>query len=102
MNANTLFQTGLFIVVLIALAIPIGRYMTVRARRFVCRGSPHRPPDRSAACTSWPASTTKSEMSWKHYAFAVLAFNALGALVVFGFLRAAAVAAVAIRKASVR
>ena len=28
MNANTLFQTALFIVVLIALAIPLGRYMT--------------------------------------------------------------------------
>ena len=28
MNANTVFQTGLYIVVLIALAIPLGRYMT--------------------------------------------------------------------------
>ncbi len=29
----------------------------------------------------------ETEMSWKHYAIAVLAFNALGALVLYGFLR---------------
>ena len=29
----------------------------------------------------------QAEMSWKRYALAVLAFNALGALAVYGFLR---------------
>ncbi|MEA3127448.1 MAG: potassium-transporting ATPase potassium-binding subunit, partial [Caballeronia sp.] len=86
MNANTVFQTGLYIVVLIALAIPLGRYMTsvldgssVVVRRI---GRPI-----ETLLYKLAGVDDKSEMSWKHYAFAVLAFNALGALVVFGFLR---------------
>ncbi|SIT38600.1 potassium translocating ATPase, subunit A [Paraburkholderia piptadeniae] len=86
MNANTLFQSALFIVVLIGLAIPLGRYMTsvldgssvvVRTigrpvEHFLCRLAGVDP---------------EAEMSWKHYALAVLLFNALGVLAVYGFLR---------------
>jgi len=86
MNANTVFQTGLYIVVLIALAIPLGRYMTsvldgssVVVRRI------GRPVE--ALLYKLAGVDEKSEMSWKHYAFAVLAFNALGVLVVYGFMR---------------
>lgn len=86
MNANNLFQAGLFIVVLIALAVPIGRYITgvldgssVVVRRI---GRPI-----ESVLYKLAGVDDKAEMSWKHYAFAVLAFNALGALVVFGFLR---------------
>ncbi len=86
MNADNFLQTALFIVVLIALAFPIGRYMTtvldgssVVVRKF---GAPiERLIYRIAGVDA------DAEMSWKHYALAVLSFNALGALAVYGFLR---------------
>ena len=86
MNANTLFQTGLYIVVLIALAIPLGRYMTsvLDGSSIVVRRI-GRPVE--ALLYKLAGVDDKAEMSWKHYAFAVLAFNALGVLVVFGFMR---------------
>ena len=86
MNADNFLQTAIFIVVLIALAIPVGRYMTaildgssVVVRKF---GKP---------IEYWlykiAGVDEHAEMSWKHYALAVLLFNALGALAVYGFLR---------------
>ena len=86
MNANNFLQTAIFIVVLIGLAIPAGRYMTaildgssVVVRKF---GKP---------IEHWlykiAGVDEHAEMSWKHYALAVLLFNALGALTVYGFLR---------------
>lgn len=86
MNANDLLQTALFIVALIALAIPLGRYMTavldgssVVVRRI------GRPIER--ALFRLAGVDADAEMSWKHYALAVLLFNALGVLTVYGFLR---------------
>ncbi|HWT38738.1 MAG TPA: potassium-transporting ATPase subunit KdpA [Paraburkholderia sp.] len=86
MNANTLFQTVLYIVVLIGLAIPLGRYMTsvldgssVVVRRI------GRPVEHLLYRLAGVDHET--EMSWKQYALAVLLFNALGALAVYGFLR---------------
>jgi K+-transporting ATPase ATPase A chain len=86
MNANGLLQTALFIVTLIALAIPLGRYMTavldgssVVVRRI------GRPVER--ALFRLAGVDADAEMSWKHYALAVLLFNALGVLAVYGFLR---------------
>jgi potassium-transporting ATPase potassium-binding subunit len=86
MNANTLFQTALFIVVLIALAVHVGRYMTavldgssVVVRKF------GKPIER--VLFKLAGVDEHAEMSWKHYALAVLMFNALGALAVYGFLR---------------
>ncbi|KVP88934.1 ATPase [Burkholderia ubonensis] len=86
MNFNNSFQFGMYVVVLIALAIPLGRYMThvldgssVVVRRF------GRPVESSLYRLA--GVDPEAEMSWKHYAVAVLAFNALGVLVVYGVLR---------------
>jgi potassium-transporting ATPase potassium-binding subunit len=86
MNANNLFQLGLFVVVLIALAIPLGRYITgvldgtsVIVRRI------GRPVE--SALYKLAGVDAKTEMGWKHYALAALAFNVLGAVVVYGLLR---------------
>ncbi|CAN7624923.1 potassium-transporting ATPase subunit KdpA [Trinickia sp. LjRoot230] len=86
MNANTFFQTALFIVVLIALAIPFGRYMTAildgssAVVRRVGRPIEH-------VLYKLAGVDPGAEMSWKQYACAVLLFNALGAFVVYGLLR---------------
>ena len=86
MNFNNLFQPGLFIVVLIALAIPLGRYMTgvVDGSSVVVRriGRPI-----ETALYKLAGVDPSAEMSWKHYALAVLVFNTLGVLAVYGFLR---------------
>jgi len=86
MNANNLFQLGLFVVVLIALAIPLGRYMTavldgtsVVVRRI------GRPVE--AVLYKLAGVDAETEMGWKHYALAALAFNVLGAVVLYGLLR---------------
>ncbi|MBU6489207.1 MAG: potassium-transporting ATPase subunit KdpA, partial [Burkholderiales bacterium] len=86
MSANTVLQPALFIVVLIALAIPAGRYMaavfdgsSVLVRRI------GKPVERLLYKVA--GVDENAEMSWQHYALAVLAFNALGALVLYGFLR---------------
>ncbi|MDG0026758.1 potassium-transporting ATPase subunit KdpA [Trinickia sp. Y13] len=86
MSANTLLQPALFIVVLIALAIPAGRYMaavfdgsSVLVRRI------GKPIER--LLYKLAGVDENAEMSWQRYALAVLAFNALGALVLYGFLR---------------
>jgi K+-transporting ATPase ATPase A chain len=86
MNANTAMQTALFIVVLIALAIPLGRYMSnvldgssVVVRRI------GRPVE--SMLYRIAGVDPDAEMSWKHYALAVLLVNALGALVLYALLR---------------
>ena len=86
MNANTFLQAAILIVVLIALAIPAGRYMaavldgtSVVVRKF---GKPIEPWLYKIAGVDEHA-----EMSWKHYALAVLLFNALGAFALYGLLR---------------
>jgi potassium-transporting ATPase potassium-binding subunit len=86
MNANTLTQTAMFIVALIALAIPLGRYManvfegtSVIVRRI------GRPVE--AMFYRLAGVDPESEMSWKQYALAVLLFNVLGALVLYAILR---------------
>ncbi|MGF6777408.1 potassium-transporting ATPase subunit KdpA [Paraburkholderia sp. GAS334] len=86
MNFNDLFQPGLYIVVLIALAIPLARYMTavLDGSSFLVRRI-GRPVE--TVLYKLAGVDPKVEMSWKHYALAVLAFNALGVLAVYGFLR---------------
>jgi K+-transporting ATPase ATPase A chain len=86
MNVNTLFQTALFIVVLLALAIPVGRYMTaVLDGSSVVVRKIGKPIER--VLYKIAGVDESAEMSWKHYALAVLLFNALGTLVLYGFLR---------------
>ncbi|OUL80473.1 potassium-transporting ATPase subunit KdpA [Paraburkholderia hospita] len=86
MNFNDLFQPGLYIVVLIALAIPLGRYMTavVDGSSVVVRrvGRPI-----EAMLYKLAGVDPEAEMSWMHYALAVIVFNALGVLAVYGFMR---------------
>jgi len=85
MNANTFAQAALFILVLIALAIPLGRYMTA-----VLDGTSRvvRKTQRIERTLYRMAGVNAdAEMSWKHYALAVLLFNALGALVLYAILR---------------
>lgn len=84
MNFNNLFQPGVYIVVLIALAIPLSRYMTavldgssVVVRRI---GRPI-----EAVVYKLAGVDPKAEMSWKYYALAVLVFNTLGVLAVYAF-----------------
>ncbi|KVA14074.1 potassium-transporting ATPase subunit KdpA [Burkholderia ubonensis] len=86
MNLNNLLQTGLYIVVLIALAIPLGRYIAnvLDGSSVVVRGI-GRPIESSLYRLA--GVDPDAEMSWKHYAIAVLAFNALGVAVVYGVLR---------------
>jgi potassium-transporting ATPase potassium-binding subunit len=86
MNANDLLQTALFIVTLIALAVPLGRYMAgvLDGSSIVVRRI-GRPIERLLFRLA--GVDADAEMSWKRYALAVLLFNALGALAVYAFLR---------------
>ncbi|KVA59859.1 ATPase [Burkholderia cepacia] len=86
MNLNNLFQTALYIVILTALALPLGRYVanvldgsSVVVRRI------GRPVE--SLLFRLAGVDPGAEMSWKQYALAVLVFNALGVLVVYGVLR---------------
>ncbi|MXN74673.1 potassium-transporting ATPase subunit KdpA [Burkholderia sp. 4701] len=85
MNANNLFQTALFIVVLLAAAVPVARYLAAvmdgSARVVRVFGPLERALYRVAGVEAG------REMSWKQYAVATIAFNALGALFLYGLLR---------------
>lgn len=86
MNANTFMQTALFIVVLIALAIPLGRYISnVLDGSSVIVRKIGRPIE--SMLYRIAGVDPESEMSWKHYALAVMLFNVLGALVLYALLR---------------
>jgi K+-transporting ATPase ATPase A chain len=86
MNANTLFQTALLIVVLVAIAFPLGRYMTsvFDGTSFVVRriGRPIENLLYKIAGVN-----PDEEMNWKQYAFALLLFSGLGTLVLYALLR---------------
>ena len=85
MNANNLLQTLLFIVVLLAAAVPCARYLTNvmdgSARVVRVFGPLERALYRIAGVDA------DTEMNWKQYAIATIAFNALGALFLYGLLR---------------
>ncbi|KVN40433.1 ATPase [Burkholderia pyrrocinia] len=85
MNANNLFQTALFIVVLLAAAVPVARYLAAvmdgSSRVVRVFGPLERALYRVAGVDAG------HEMSWKQYAVATIAFNALGALFLYGLLR---------------
>ncbi|MEX3957763.1 potassium-transporting ATPase subunit KdpA [Trinickia sp. EG282A] len=86
MSANDFFQTALFIVVLIAIAVPLGRYMTaVLDGSSVVVRKIGRPVEHLIYRLA--GIDEQAEMSWKTYAVATLLFNALGILIVYGFLR---------------
>ncbi|KKL37427.1 ATPase [Burkholderia contaminans FFH2055] len=85
MNANNLFQVLLFIVVLLAAAVPVARYLSAvmdgSSRVVRVFGPLERALYRIAGVDAG------SEMNWKQYAVATIAFNALGALFLYGLLR---------------
>ncbi len=86
MNPNNVFQLVVFVVLLIALSIPLGKYIAsvLDGSSFVVRRL-GRPVEN--VLYKLAGVDAKTEMSWKHYSIAVLAFNVLGALVVYGFMR---------------
>lgn len=86
MTIDAIIQLVLFLAMLIAAAVPLGAYM---ARVYSGEA-------RSAARVFGPLERflyrvagvgPDQEMSWKHYASAVLVFNLLGALVVYALQR---------------
>jgi K+-transporting ATPase ATPase A chain len=86
MTANAWLQLGLYLVVLIGLAKPLGSYM---AR--VYEGEPHllgrwlAPVER--LCYRWMGVKPQEEMDWKRYSFAVLLFSLVGFLIAYALQR---------------
>jgi len=86
MNANDTFHVVLFIVVLIAVAIPLGRHMAaVFEGRSVMVRKIGRPVERLLYRIA--GVDPQAGMSWRQYALAVLLFNVTGALAVYAILR---------------
>ncbi|KWH61627.1 potassium-transporting ATPase subunit KdpA [Burkholderia semiarida] len=85
MNANNLLQTLLFIVVLLAAAVPVARYLSAvmdGSSRIVRVFAPlERVLYRIAGVDAG------TEMNWKQYTIATIAFNALGVLFLYALLR---------------
>ena len=85
MNSNNVLQIGIYIVVLLAGAIPVSRYLAGvmdGSSRVVRFGGPlERLLYRIAGVDS------STEMSWKHYAIATIAFNVIGVLFLYLLLR---------------
>ncbi|ALL64601.1 Potassium-transporting ATPase A chain [Paraburkholderia caribensis MBA4] len=85
MNLNNVLQPVLFIVVLLAAAVPVSRYLSRvmdGTSRVVKLGGPvERLLYRLAGVDS------EQEMGWKHYAIATLAFNLLGVAFLYVLLR---------------
>ena len=86
MNANNWLQSAVYIVVLIGLAAPLGRYITavmdgssVVVRRF---GRPI-----ESVLYRLAGVDESAEMSWKHYAIATVAFNVVGLFFLYLILR---------------
>ncbi len=85
MNTNNLLQTALFIVVLLALAVPVAGYITrvMDGRSRVVRL--FAPLERVLYRIAGVDPAT--EMDWKRYAFATIAFNVLGTVFLYLLLR---------------
>ncbi|MDE1182766.1 potassium-transporting ATPase subunit KdpA [Paraburkholderia sp.] len=85
MNSNNVLQVAIFVIALIGLAIPLSAYLTRvmnGSSRILRFGGPvERALYRVAGVD--PA----TEMSWKHYAIATIAFNLFGVLFLYALLR---------------
>jgi potassium-transporting ATPase potassium-binding subunit len=85
MNLNNVLQPAVFIVVLLAAAVPVSRYLTRvmdGSSRAVKLGGPiERLLYRLAGVDP------SHEMGWKHYAIATIAFNLLGVAFLYVLLR---------------
>jgi len=86
MTANGVFQLVFYIVVLLALAKPLGGYMArVYEGRRTCLDAIVGPVEHVIYKLCGAGST--AEMGWKTYAIAMLAFNLAGLLVVYALQR---------------
>jgi K+-transporting ATPase ATPase A chain len=85
MNANTLLQAGLFIVVLLALAVPVAGYITrvLDGRSRVVRL--FAPLENLLYRVA--GVDPQAEMNWKRYALATISFNVLGVGFLYVLLR---------------
>ncbi|RQH08555.1 potassium-transporting ATPase subunit KdpA [Paraburkholderia dinghuensis] len=85
MNTNNLLQTAIFIVVLLALAVPLAGYLTrvLDGRSRVVRL--FAPVENFLYRVA--GVDPQTEMNWKHYALATISFNVLGALFLYVLLR---------------
>ncbi|WP_343666695.1 potassium-transporting ATPase subunit KdpA [Paraburkholderia tropica] len=85
MNANNLLQTGLFIAVLLALAVPVAGYITrvLDGRSRVVRL--FTPVENLLYRLA--GVDVNAEMNWKRYAFATISFNVLGVGFLYLLLR---------------
>ncbi|WP_321947940.1 potassium-transporting ATPase subunit KdpA [Paraburkholderia sp. J10-1] len=85
MNGNTLLQAGLFIVILLALAVPVSGYMTrvLDGRSRVVRL--FAPLENLLYRVA--GVDPQSEMNWKRYALATISFNVLGVGFLYVLLR---------------
>jgi potassium-transporting ATPase potassium-binding subunit len=85
MNTNNLLQTGIFLVVLLALAVPVAGYMTrvLDGRSRVVRL--FAPVENFLYRIA--GVDPQAEMDWKRYALATIAFNVLGAVFLYALLR---------------
>lgn len=86
MTTNGWLQIALYLVVLLALAKPLGWYMArVYAGRHVGLNTLFGPAERLLYRVF--GTREDAEQTWKQYAIAMLLFNALGMLVVYGLQR---------------
>ncbi|MGL5987482.1 MAG: potassium-transporting ATPase subunit KdpA, partial [Burkholderiales bacterium] len=85
MNANILLQVGLFLILLLAVAKPMGLYIShvmagsSRANRI---GAPL-----ENIIYRMGGIKPNTEMNWKNYALALLLFNVLGVLAIYALQR---------------
>ena len=86
MNPNNLLQFGLYLVVLLALARPLGIYMAAVYEGRPTFLSPVFKPVESLIYRLCGV-RAEEEMGWKAYAVAFMVFNLLGALVVYALQR---------------
>lgn len=85
MISNSVIQIGIFLVVLMACVVPLGRYMAkVYGENPPLQGF-FGPIER--LIYRLLGIDAKSEMHWKHYALALLGFNAMGMLLLYGLQR---------------
>ncbi|MEX3688300.1 potassium-transporting ATPase subunit KdpA [Paraburkholderia sp. BR14263] len=85
MNANNLLQAGIFLVILLALAVPVSRYMTrvLDGRSRVVRL--FAPLENFLYRIA--GVDPQAEMNWKRYALATISFNVLGVGFLYVLLR---------------
>ncbi|BBE09052.1 K+-transporting ATPase, KdpA [Mycoavidus cysteinexigens] len=86
MNTNQIAQMAFYLVLLLALAVPLGRYMAgiMEGTSWVVRRFGRALEDRVFRLAGIHP---QAEMNWRHYAVAVVAFNGLGVLALYLLLR---------------